>query len=400
MGDGGGGGDPNNRAQNPNSLLGKMLRIDVSGTPYSIPASNPFVADANVRDEIWAFGLRNPWRFSFDRDTGNLFIADVGQNEWEEVNMQPSTSAGGENYGWSCYEGNHDYNTSRDCDDYGTLTYPIIEYNQTNNGCSVTGGYVYRGSLYPQINGLYFYGDFCSGKVWVASENASVWTSELVLDTPYLISTFGEDESGELYLASYGEGKIYKLYVSTFADVLPFDSAYPYILSIYNVGITSGCTLSPLNYCPDNTVNRAQMAVFLLRGIHGSSYTPPPATGSVFNDVPSNSFAADFIEVFSAAGITSGCGNGNYCPNNSVTRAQMAIFLLRAKHGSNYSPPTATGTMFNDVPSSHLFADWIEQLANEGITSGCGGGNYCPDNSVSRAQMAIFLQRTFNLPLP
>ncbi|HNC09570.1 MAG TPA: PQQ-dependent sugar dehydrogenase, partial [Anaerolineales bacterium] len=144
MGDGGNGGDPNNRAQDPNSLLGKMLRIDVdSGSPYAIPPSNPFVSNGAVADEIWAFGLRNPWRFSFDRLTGDLFIADVGQNAWEEVNIQPASSTGGENYGWSCDEGNHDYNNSRDCTIYGVLTNPQIEYEHgpgDSIGCSVTGG--------------------------------------------------------------------------------------------------------------------------------------------------------------------------------------------------------------------------------------------------------------------
>ncbi len=185
-----------------------------------------------------------------------------------------------------------------------------------------------------------------------------------------------------------------------FADV-PFDGfAWAQIESIYTAGITGGCSTNPLNYCPNNSVTRAQMAVFLLRGIHGSAYSPPAATGTVFTDVPSDAFAAAWIEQMVAEGITSGCGNGNYCPNSTVTRAQMAVFLLRAKYGSAYSPPVATGTVFTDVPSNGFAAAFIEQLVSEGITSGCGGGNYCPNNSVTRAQMAVFLQRTFNLPLP
>jgi CSLREA domain-containing protein len=185
-----------------------------------------------------------------------------------------------------------------------------------------------------------------------------------------------------------------------FADV-PFDGfAWAQIESIYTAGITGGCSTNPLNYCPNNSVTRAQMAVFLLRGIHGSAYSPPAATGTVFTDVPSNAFAAAWIEQMVAESITSGCGNGNYCPNSTVTRAQMAVFLLRAKYGSAYSPPVATGTVFTDVPSNGFAAAFIEQLVSESITSGCGGGNYCPNNSVTRAQMAVFLQRTFNLPLP
>jgi uncharacterized repeat protein (TIGR01451 family) len=186
----------------------------------------------------------------------------------------------------------------------------------------------------------------------------------------------------------------------TFDDVPPTAFAWAQIESVYAAGITGGCTSNPLNYCPSNAVTRAQMAVFLLRGVHGSGYTPPAATGTVFADVPANSFAAAWIEQLIAEGITSGCSGGNYCPNGLVTRAQMAVFLLRAKYTSAYTPPPATGTAFTDVPLGSFAAAWIEQLVAEGITSGCGNGNYCPNNAVSRAQMAVFLQRTFNLPLP
>jgi hypothetical protein len=199
----------------------------------------------------------------------------------------------------------------------------------------------------------------------------------------------GDFTSGEVYTVEK---------TPTFADV-PFNGfAWEYIERLYNAGITGGCTTTPLNYCPNNSVNRAQMAIFLLRGIHGSAYTPPAATGTVFGDVPSTAFGAAWIEQLAAEGITGGCGGGNYCPNNTVTRSQMAIFLLRAKYGSAHTPPAATGTVFADIPSNAFAASWIEQLAGEGITGGCGGGNYCPDNPVTRAQMAIFLVRTFNLP--
>jgi hypothetical protein len=139
------------------------------------------------------------------------------------------------------------------------------------------------------------------------------------------------------------------------------------------------------------------MAVFLERGMNGSSYTPPPATGTVFADVPTSYWAAAWIEQLAADGITAGCGAGNYCPESAVTRAQMAVFLLRAKNGAGYNPPAASG-VFSDVPTEHWAAAWIEQLAAEGITSGCGNGNYCPENPVTRAQMAVFLVRAFNLP--
>jgi YDG domain/MBG domain (YGX type)/S-layer homology domain len=186
----------------------------------------------------------------------------------------------------------------------------------------------------------------------------------------------------------------------TFEDVPLTHWAWKWIESIYQAGITSGCNTSPMRYCPDSAVTRAQMAVFLLRGIHSSAYTPPSATGTVFNDVPVSYWAAAWIEQLAAEGITAGCGGGNYCPDDPVTRDQMAIFLLRSRYGSAYMPPSATGTLFNDVSSAYWAAAWIEQLATEGITSGCGGGNYCPTNPVTRDQMAVFIQRTFNLPLP
>jgi len=183
-----------------------------------------------------------------------------------------------------------------------------------------------------------------------------------------------------------------------FDDVPAEHWAFSYVQDIFFAGITGGCSVSPPLYCPAKTVTRAQMAVFLLKAEHGSGYTPPAATG-VFNDVPTSHWAADWIEQLAAEGITGGCGGGNYCPANPVTRAQMAVLLLRGEHGSGYTPPAATG-VFNDVPTSHWAADWIEQLATESITGGCGGGNYCPANPVTRAQMAVFLQKTFGLSLP
>jgi Concanavalin A-like lectin/glucanases superfamily len=184
-----------------------------------------------------------------------------------------------------------------------------------------------------------------------------------------------------------------------FIDVPPGYWAEAAIYKIYNAGITTGCSTNPLMYCPEGTVTRTQMAVFLGRAIHGSSFTPPTATG-IFSDVPVSYWAADWIEQFYNDGITSGCGTSplRYCPGNNVTRAQMAIFLLRSKHGSSYTPPAASG-IFSDVPITYWAADWIEQLYNEGITTGCATGplRYCPENSVTRAQMAVFMMRTFGL---
>jgi len=179
-----------------------------------------------------------------------------------------------------------------------------------------------------------------------------------------------------------------------FTDAGPGYWAYSFIERLAASGITAGCGGG--NYCPEDPVTRAQMAVFLLRGINGSGYSPAAANGTVFNDVSQGTFAAAWIEEFASAGITAGCGNNNYCPDTEVTRDQMAVFLLRAKYGSSYSPPPATG-IFNDVDFSHWAVHWIEQLAAEGITAGCGGGNYCPEAVVTRDQMAVFLVRTFGL---
>ena len=185
---------------------------------------------------------------------------------------------------------------------------------------------------------------------------------------------------------------------SSFADIPINHWAWQYIESLYKSGITGGCTQSPLNFCPDALVTRAQMAIFLLKGGHGSSYTPPDVGADTgFSDVATGYWAAAWIKQLATEAITSGCGSGLYCPENTVTRAQMAIFLLKAKHGASYSPPPAAGT-FADVSTGYWAAAWIEQLAAEGITSGCGDGNFCPENEVTRAQMAVFLVKTFGLP--
>jgi glucose/arabinose dehydrogenase len=210
MGDGGGGGDPQNNAQNLGTLL-----IDVdSGLPFTIPPDNPFVGNPGARDEIWALGLRNPWRFSFDRLTGDLFIADVGQNDWEELNVQSASSTGGENYGWRLMEGNHCFNPPTNCND-GTLTMPVLEYNHSL-GCSITGGFRYRGTEIQQLHGTYLYGDYCSGRIWGAkNDDSTVWSTEELLNTNLSISAFGEDESGEIYLAHYSsvKGAVYRISV-------------------------------------------------------------------------------------------------------------------------------------------------------------------------------------------
>jgi uncharacterized repeat protein (TIGR01451 family) len=209
-GDGGSGGDPYNNGQSLNTLLGKILRIDVESgtTPYAIPATNPFASSAANRREIWAFGLRNPWKFSFDRQTGDLYIGDVGQTAYEEIDFQSASSPGGENYGWKIMEGTHCYN-SNSCNQSG-LTLPVAEYNH-GEGCSVTGGIVYRGQRFPRLNGTYLYGDYCTGRIWGLTLLLKSQQNVQLFDASYPISTFGEDEAGEIYLTDYEAGAIYQI---------------------------------------------------------------------------------------------------------------------------------------------------------------------------------------------
>ncbi|HET9907572.1 MAG TPA: PQQ-dependent sugar dehydrogenase, partial [Anaerolineales bacterium] len=213
-GDGGGGGDPFNNAQSRNSLLGKILRLDVnSASPYAIPPTNPFFnnPDPAVREEIWSYGLRNPWRFSFDRLTHDIYIGDVGQGNIEEIDFQAASSSGGENYGWDVMEGSNCYEPSSGCNQSGKVL-PIAQYSHSL-GCSVTGGYVYRGSKYPSLYGHYFYGDYCTGRLFsIYKDPVLGWQPAVeLLDTTFNISTFGEDEQGEIYLANYSTGVIYNI---------------------------------------------------------------------------------------------------------------------------------------------------------------------------------------------
>lgn len=209
LGDGGSAGDPGNRAQNLMEYLGKMMRIDVNqGNPYAIPPTNPFYNSLSALGEIWAYGLRNPWRFSFDRFTGDLWIADVGQNLIEEIDFQPASSAGGENYGWRCYEGNQEYNTAG-CPAASAFTFPVYTYPH-NPECSVTGGYVFRGSSSSPYYGYYFFADYCSDRIWTLHNASGNWVAEDYGQFPgNNFSTFGEDAEGQLYIAGLTTGTIY-----------------------------------------------------------------------------------------------------------------------------------------------------------------------------------------------
>ncbi len=213
-GDGGSGGDPNNRAQNIMSHLGKMLRIDVSTDPYSIPDDNPFAFDDFGLDEIWAYGLRNPWKFAFDSETGDLFIGDVGQSNREEVSFQAAGTTGGLNYGWRCYEGTASYNLS-ECDDVGVVTDPITDYAYGSGGngfrCAITGGRIYRGNSFPEMFGKYLYVDYCSDEYWLINQNGDSWDITSGTNLGNETVSFGEDVWGEMYAIDGGDGSVHRV---------------------------------------------------------------------------------------------------------------------------------------------------------------------------------------------
>jgi uncharacterized repeat protein (TIGR03806 family) len=227
LGDGGSGGDPLENGQNIHTLLGSMLRINVDGDfPYSIPPDNPFATSPGCLSgegcpEIYAWGLRNPWRWSFDRDTGELWVADVGQLLWEEVNLVQL----GDNCGWRCYEGFHEYNTAG-CDLNAVYRFPVTEYSHTLGRCSVTGGYVYRGSSIPALQGIYLYADYCTGEIWGLYNASGIYTPQLLADAPFRIVSFGQDNAGELYVLGR-TGEIMRLVEAS----APPPSTFPQILT-------------------------------------------------------------------------------------------------------------------------------------------------------------------------
>ncbi len=375
-GDGGGGGDPLESGQNKNTLLGKTLRIapDLSGG-YSNPASNPYTGSTPGLGEIWSIGLRNPWRASFDRGTDALWIADVGQGSREEINREPAGTPG-RNYGWDCREGSQAFETTG-CSG-STFTGPVAEYGHGSGNCSVTGGYVYRGSVFPDLRGRYVLGDFCSGQIWTLRAAADSPTLQLHRDTSATISAFGESETGEVFMADYGGGRLYRVIAPPFSDVTT-SRFLDDIMWLSSEGITTGCGRE--RFCPDEVVTRAQMATFLTRALE-----LPPAGQDFFTDDEGNSHEAN-INRIAAAGITTGCAGTRYCPDARVNRGAMATFLDRALD----LPPTSQDFFDDDEENQHEAA--INRLAAAGITTGCGGGNYCPTESVTRGQMAAFLHR-------
>lgn len=250
VGDGGSEGDPHGNGQNTMVLLGKLLRIDVEGlqSPYGIPSDNPFASGTAGAREIWAYGLRNPWRFSFDRANGDIWIGDVGQDSWEEIDFQPHSSRGGENYGWNRTEGMHCFQPG--CS-FAGITMPVQEYSHTEGNCSVTGGFVYRGAAAPAFQGTYIYGDYCTGRIWAITGAGAARQNTLLLNPGFNISTFGEDDAGELWVANYSAGQVYML-VPVVTAVVDSASYQPVIAagglaSIFGtaLGISPGLVTAP-----------------------------------------------------------------------------------------------------------------------------------------------------------
>lgn len=310
-GDGGGGGDPFCAAQSTSSLLGKVLRVSVPGNgTYSNPGGN-------LSGSIWDLGLRNPWRASFDRLTGDLWIGDVGQGGYEEIDFKPAGGGGGWNWGWSQREGAHPFSDGSPCPPSGiAATDPIAEYQQ-GSPKAVTGGFVYRGSLEPDLVGHYIFTDFYSGSLWSLANGGVTSHGSTGLN----ISSFGESEAGELYAVDLPAGQLYRVVGPPFIDIASSQFYYD-ILWIYGQGITTGC--GNRMYCPDQAVTRQEMASFLVRALD-----IPPTSTDFFTDDETSIHEAD-INALAAHGTTTGCGGGRYCPLDSVTRGEMAAFLHRA----------------------------------------------------------------------
>jgi len=277
-GDGGGGGDVANNAQNTNILLGKILRLDInSGSPYAIPPDNPFVGVPGARGEIWDYGLRNPWRFSFDRGTGDLYIGDVGQGNREEIDHEPSSLSGGLNFGWRVMEGSLCFNPSSGCDTSGKVL-PVVEYANDAANCAVTGGYVYRGSLSPPMTGIYFYGDFCSGTIWgLLQQPSGAWDSDLIVDTSFLISSFGEDESGELYLTDYAGGSVQRI----LGPSISVPTSTPVISQTPTASVTPTQTFTPVS--SPTSIFSPTATPLPLAALTGQVFASKPVTVSLYD---------------------------------------------------------------------------------------------------------------------
>jgi glucose/arabinose dehydrogenase len=341
MGDGGSGGDPQNRAQNKDSLLGKMLRIDVSDTSlaYINPPTNPYYGAIPGRDEIWALGLRNPWRFSFDRWNGDLWIGDVGQNAWEEVDYQPASSAGGENYGWRCYEGNAAYNTTG-CGPISNYVFPVRVIAHASGVCSVTGGYVYRGAEYSNLWNKYFYTDYCTNAMGVHSIShvgSNFYDSVAVAPMAVNFASLGEDKYGELYFASLN-GTVYKMYgvnCSPVAFISEEDTIYGCTNSIVNLRTPEGRGFHyewTFNGSPISNSDTSAIVV-TTDGWYSVTTTDRNACTAVSDSVYVLMQAPPTVSITGADSV--------YCANDS------AVTLTGIPAGGTFSGPGISGNMFD-----------------------------------------------------
>ena len=360
MGDGGSGGDPGNRAQNTTNLLGKMLRIDVNGPAgsYLIPPSNPFVGNSSVSDEIWAIGYRNPWRFSFDRITGDMWVGDVGQNAWEEIDFEPA-GQGGLNYGWRCYEGNATYNTSG-CSAMGTYTFPAYVHQNTGSvGCSVTGGYRYRGGAYSAMYGVYFYADYCSGRIWKVTGTQGNWTGTQLLNTTNNeFSSFGEDQFGELYVAGLSTGTIYRMSEATCSPTAV---------------IIEG---SPVTICPGEMLHAIQGAghtyQWFLNGTPINGATNPdyaPTQNGNYTVQVRNVSACSTLSAVSMVTLGSGQAVSLTTPSDSVCAADPSFSLTTTPSGGTLSGPGISGNDFKPSVAGAGTHEIVYTLSAGGCTS-------------------------------
>ncbi len=365
LGDGGSASDPENRAQDGSTNLGKMLRLDVDLPPPFIPADNPFVGDPSINDEIWALGLRNPWRYSFDRLTGDLYIGDVGQGNREEIDFQPGSSAGGENYGWRCMEGSTCTGDSGcSCTD-PSLELPIHEYDHSAGGCSVIGGYVYRGNALSWFQGHYLFGDFCTGQLW-SFRYVGGQITELVDRTPELdppgqaavqsVTSFGEDAAGELYIVDFTGGEIFK--------VVPMTPCR----------ITTYCVADPNSTGTAAAIGNSGSASLTNNDLVLLATSCPPGQFGVF--------------FYGSEQIDLPFGNGHLC----VAGGQIGVFRLNppvhisgggnASYDVDYTrPPMTSGAGRVDVGSTWNFQFWFRDPAGGGAgfdTSDALSVTFCP----------------------
>src|SRR5262245_25238710 len=359
LGDGGGGGDPDSNGQNLGTLLAKVIRISKSdGAPCPAAPGNPFVGAGGARPEIWALGLRNPWRITFDRATGQLLIGDVGQGAREEVDVQPAGAAG-RNYCWRRKEGFQIFDAGVPCT-AGTPTDPVLDYAHVAGNCSITGGYRYRGTQFPAVVGTYFYADFCSGRIWGATESGGMWTTAELLDTSLNISTFGEDEAGELYLAHLAPttGAIYRLVFANALQVAPTTNM--------NVSGPQGGPFSPpsFTYALNATSGSVNYAISILFGPGipnwlGASATSGTATSSPMNvtftlNAAANNFGfGTYAATISFTNTTNGQGN--------VTRTAL-LTVIPPVSPNACSAASQLGDFNGDARSDLLFRRTDGQL--------------------------------------